>query len=218
MMNEYEKHEIRIMYLDVLLKNGSPLHEAQLFAENMLRGDVEESQKEAIAHALKLTALEEEERRKSKDKVKDFTPEEQIIANAYVAGEKLKAELKAKKQLRDTVIEDFQGTTSSVERSTELTVEDLVGIENAEVKIPPKEKQNTFDFVNPPHPTVPVKESDINVGVTEGPKMVDPKGDKTIKDESKQFGGGIRESSREKMGNPQEVPLRYEDRIKQSQR
>lgn len=223
-MNDYEKHELRIKYLDVLLRNGESLHSANKYIDDRL-DDAGGSRKEAIAHALEMTAIEKH--KEESQKVEDFSMEEQIIANAYVAGEKLKNELKEKKEIQESLeketdwkdkMENSKNVEVSEETKEKFFSDFASAVENDEVKIPPKDEQTSFDFVNP-SPEVPFGESDshVSVEVDDGPKMVDPKGDKTVIDNRKKPVGGIRESSPDQLGQTQEIPLRYEDRIKQSQ-
>jgi len=233
-MNEYEKHELRIKYLDVLLKNGQTLYSADKYIDERLEY-ASASQKEAIKHAIDLTAIAQLQ---SKE-VPAISLEEQIMGEAYVAGDRFRTELwkeQEDKRINEALSKIPSGDTDwktiyeqskkinkeSVDDKLQLfnkTSKDLVtSVENDEIKIPPSEIQKSFDFVNP-SPGVPVKESNANISDTkpQSPVMVNPK-DTALKESPKKSSNVIQESKSERMGQPQEIPLRYEDRIKQAQR
>jgi hypothetical protein len=227
-MDEISRHELRIKYLDVLMRNGETLSRATTYADEMLDRQDDGSQKDAIAHALELTALEQQKTESST--VDDFSLEEQMIAKAYVAGTKLKQELKDKKDndelskvsshktnWKATVDNSKKVDTNSVgdtlawmageeEENTEKSEHLKTAIENDEMAIPPKEN---FDFVNPK----PVAEESSQ----DQPVMVDPKQATLGAEPKERPQEGIREKTTDQLGQSEEVPLRYEDRIKQAQ-
>lgn len=217
-MNENELiiHELRIRYLDVLMSNGVDLEKADLFFESMLQRDLDKevAQREALQHALELTAIEAGKNKSIKSE--DFSLEEQITAKAFVAGEKLKRQLEAdKKKMEDEKSNNFKefvdlslarfpDSEVSPQTNWKSTVDNSKTVDTSKItqsisimedvdKEPPQQSGDAVNYLKP--------------------KMVEPnkKSEDRVSDQ-------IKESVYDKKDlSNQNVPLRYEDRMKLSQ-
>jgi hypothetical protein len=168
-MNNIEEHELRLKYLDVLMKHGVPLETASKYFDNIMKFDeikktAHEAELQKALSSVKLTPLAE------------FTEEDK---KSFMEA----AGILEKEPIKKQIEFDFVGPhkTSLLPR-IEDHVEDI--------------KKDLPSF----NPEIP---------------MVDPKGDKPIVGSKE----GIQESTTQKMGPIQEqLPLRYEDRIKFTQK